>query len=568
MVLLSVLWSLIVPTSAIAISSQNLHRPEATVKNGTLIGAYSSEYDQDFFLGIPYAQPPVGNLRYRHPQTINQTWTAKPATEYGAWCHSAPLSLPGFSQKGFTHKESEDCLSLNVVRPSGVGELNRLPVLVWIHGGGLQEGGSADQRYNMSFLVQESVRMGTPIIGVSFNYRLSGFGFLPGRAVNESGVANLGLYDQRKALVWVQENIAAFGGDPFRVTISGESSGGISVGHHFLAFGGRDDGLFSSGIAESGGPLTPSALITLDQQDVYYDKVLEHTNCTSAADTLGCLRNIPAQVLKTAFQGVSYYPVIDGAMIEGFPSLALKEGRFIKRPLLTGSNTNEGTAFSIPAGLRVDNATDFSTFATAFDTGHALSQKTISELATMYINDLSSQEIQRDLGSVSPSPGPAYGSLWGRATLYLGDSMFHAGRRYATEMWRKHKVPSYSYRFDTVPNGIDPNILGATHFQEIPFVFRNLGNQGYTVKPLSSNSTALSQEYHDLAILMSRMWISFAVTQSPNSHRVSDFNLTWPVYGLDARNIVFRLGDIHLERDSSRKNAIERIIRAFEEYKI
>lgn len=517
-VLFSILPSLFVSASALAVSCQDAP-PQVTVKNGTLIGAYSSEYDQDFFLGVPYAQPPVESLRYHHPQTINQSWTVKLATEYGAWCHSAPLTLPGFSQEGITHEESEDCLTLNVVRPSGVDKSNKLPVLVWIHGGGLQEGGSADQRYNMSFLVQESVRMGTPIIGVSFNYRLSGFGFLPGRAVNESGIANLGLYDQRKALFWVQENIAAFGGDPSRVTISGESSGGISVGHHFLAFGGRDEGLFSGGIAESGGPLTPSALISLDQQDVFYQKVLEHTNCTSASDTLGCLRTVPAEVLKTAFQGVSYYPVIDGAMIEGLPSLSLREGRFIKRPLLTGSNTNEGTAFSIAAGLKVDNATDFATFAAAFDTGHALSQKTISELATMYLTELTAQETQRGLGSVSPSPDPSYGSLWGRATLYLGDSMFHAGRRYATEIWRAYGVPSYSYRFDAVPNGIDPMILGAAHFQEIPFVFRNLNNVGYVVKPLFADSTELSHEYRALATLMSRMWISFAVTQSPNSHK-------------------------------------------------
>ncbi|KAK1145721.1 hypothetical protein N8T08_003959 [Aspergillus melleus] len=483
----------------------------------------------------------------------------KLATEYGAWCHSAPLTLPGFSQDAFTHEESEDCLTLNVVRPSGLDESNKLPVLVWIHGGGLQEGGSADQRYNMSFLVQESVHMGTPIIGVSFNYRLSGFGFLPGRPVNESGIANLGLYDQRKALFWVQENIAAFGGDPSRVTISGESSGGISVGHHFLAFGGRDEGLFRGAIAESGGPLTPSALISLDQQDVFYEKVLERTNCTGVTDTLGCLRSVPVRVLKSAFQGVSYYPVIDGAMIEGLPSLALREGRFVKRPLLTGSNTNEGTAFSIPTGLKVDNATDFATYAAAFDTGHSLSKETIGELATMYLTDLTTQETQKGLGSVSPSPGPAYGSLWGRATLYLGDSMFHAGRRYATEIWRAYGVPSYSYRFDTVPNGIDSVILGATHFQEIPFVFRNFENVGYALEPLSSNSTELSHEYRALATLMSRMWISFAATQSPNFHGV---------YDRSAKNIVFRLSDTHLEPDTWRSPEIERIIRAFGEYKI
>ncbi|OJJ94625.1 hypothetical protein ASPACDRAFT_55720 [Aspergillus aculeatus ATCC 16872] len=542
----------------------------ATVKNGTLLGVYNPHFAQDFFLGIPYALPPVGDLRYQHPQAVNESWAMKSATEYGPWCHSAPLNLPGFSQKGFLHTESEDCLTLNVVRPSGVNECSKLPVLVWIHGGGLQEGGSADQRYNMTFLVEESVRMGTPIIGVSFNYRLSGFGFLYGRAVNESRLANLGLYDQRKALFWIQENIAAFGGDPSRVTISGESSGGISVGHHFLSFGGRDEGLFSGGIAESGGPLTPSALLSLDQQDVLYRKVLNQTNCTGAADSIDCLRAIPAETLKLAFQGVSFYPVIDGAMIEGLPSVALREGRFVKRPLLTGSNTNEGTAFSIPAKIKVDDAADFAAFATAFDTGHGLSPETIKDLATMYIQDVSSEEAQTALGTVSPSPGSSYGSLWGKATLYLGDSMFHAGRRYATDMWRTHGVPSYSYRFDAVPNGIDPKILGATHFQEIGFVFRNHAGVGYATNPLASNSTSLARKYDDLAVLMSRMWISFAVAKSPNSHQdaVANFDLKWPVYNAAARNMVFRLDNTHLEVDTWRQKEIDHIINVFEQYRI
>ncbi|RAK72680.1 carotenoid ester lipase-like protein precursor [Aspergillus fijiensis CBS 313.89] len=566
--LLSVLPYLFISVSGLVSGDQLRPPPEVAVKNGTLVGVHNPKYGQDFFLGIPYALPPVGDLRYRHPQAVNESWAVKSATEYGAWCHSAPLTLPGFSQKGFSHAENEDCLTLNVVRPSGVHDFRKLPVLVWIHGGGLQEGGSADQRYNMSSVVQESVRMGTPIIGVSFNYRLSGFGFLTGRAVNESGIANLGLYDQRKALFWIQENIAAFGGDPSQVTISGESSGGISVGHHFLAFGGRDDGLFSGGIAESGGPLTPSALISLDQQDVFYEKVLNQTNCTGASDTIDCLRAIPAEILKLAFQGVSYYPVVDGALIEGLSSTALQEGRFVKRPLLTGSNTNEGTAFSIPAGIEVNNATDFSVFAAAFDTGHGLTQQTINDLATMYIQGLSNQEVQADLGSVSPSPGSSYGSLWGRATLYLGDSMFHAGRRYATEMWRKYGVPSYSYRFNAVPNGIDPKLLGATHFQEIPFVFRNFDGVGYVTNPLSSASSASSHKYDELAVLMSRMWISFAVNKSPNSHKVPNFKLTWPTYNTTAKNMVFGLEDTHLEDDTWRSQEIGRIISAFEEYKI
>lgn len=495
-------------------------QPTVTINNGTIMGTQNSQYIQDFFLGIPYAQPPLGNLRFALPQPINQSWSEKQAITYGPWCHSSPLSLPGFTQTGFDHDESEDCLTLNVVRPSGANASDaRLPVLAWIHGGGLREGGSADQRYNMSFLVQESVRMGQPTIGVSFNYRLSGFGFLQGRAVNESGVANLGLYDQRLALHWIQENILAFGGDPHRVTIQGESSGAVSVGHHFLAYGGRDDGLFHAGIAESGGPLTTSALISLDQQDILYNNVLNATNCIGEEDTLQCLRSKPADTLKAAFQGVNYYPVMDGGIITGFPSIALKEGKFVKRPLLIGTNTNEGAAFSIESARGVNNSADFQAMITQFSGGNGPENTTIDALTNQYLRRLSPEEAQSDLETVLLSPSPEYGSLYGKVTLYAGDFMFSAGRRYTTQLWARYGVPAYSYRFDAVPNGIPSETLGATHFQEVPFVFRNFDGVGYQINPLASDTAELQQKYHDLSNLMSQMWLSFVNTLSPSAHQ-------------------------------------------------
>jgi carboxylesterase type B len=133
---------------------------------------------------------------------------------------------------------SEDCLYLSVVRPSNLSPNASLPVLVWIHGGGLFMGGSNDARYNLSFPVQNSVEMGSPMIGISIQYRLSGWGFLGGKEVLDNGVANLGFRDQRLALHWVQENIAAFGGNPEKVTIMGESAGAQSVGAQLLAYNG------------------------------------------------------------------------------------------------------------------------------------------------------------------------------------------------------------------------------------------------------------------------------------------------------------------------------------------
>lgn len=181
--------------------------PTVTVKNGTYEGIQSAEYNQDFFLGVPFAQPPIGDFRFRVPQSLNFSWKGtKHAKAYSAACvgyGSDEIPYPALS---------EDCLYLNVIRPSEYyGQ--RLPVALWIHGGGLSEGSGIDQRYNLSFIVNRSVKIGKPIMGVSINYRLNMWGFPTGNEVVESGHANLGYRDQRLALHWVQENIGAFGGE-------------------------------------------------------------------------------------------------------------------------------------------------------------------------------------------------------------------------------------------------------------------------------------------------------------------------------------------------------------------
>ena len=178
----------------------------ATVRNGTYVGIHSESYNQDFFLGVPFAQPPVGSLRFRSPQPLNETWSAlRDANAYSASC-------VGYGGDNLAYpSSSEDCLYLNIVRPSGYAE-EKLPVAVWIHGGGYFMGSGIDQRYNLSRLVQQSVAIGKPIIGISINYRVSAWGFLSSQEVLQSGQTNLGLRDQHLALEWIQENIAAFGG--------------------------------------------------------------------------------------------------------------------------------------------------------------------------------------------------------------------------------------------------------------------------------------------------------------------------------------------------------------------
>lgn len=261
-------------------------QPQATVKNGTLEGFYQPEFEQEIFYGVPFAAPPVGPLRLERPETYNETWTGvKDAT-------ARSLSCPGQGPFSAGLDPGEDCLTLDIVRPSSqsMGDIDGedLPVLVWIYGGGLfvfstlfvprsklglictitgfSAGGSADPKYNTSYIVQNSVDIQKPVIVVSINYRVSGFGFLASKEVVEAGVANLGLFDQRLALRWVKENIKAFGGDPSKITIWGESAGGFSVGYHMVAFDGEHDDLFRAGILESGTALHSDGMNAQDSR--------------------------------------------------------------------------------------------------------------------------------------------------------------------------------------------------------------------------------------------------------------------------------------------------------------
>ncbi|GAA86600.1 liver carboxylesterase [Aspergillus luchuensis IFO 4308] len=209
--------------------------------------------------------------------------------------------------------------------------------------------------------------MGKPIVAVSLNYRLHCWGFMWSNEMKEAGVGNLGLRDQRLALHWIQENIAAFGGDPAQVTIWGESAGANSVGTHLVAYGGRDDGIFRAAISESGAPSVYQRYPTPDDWQPYYDGIVNASGCSSATDTLACLRTIPTDTLHSIFDntsivpehsisglsGAKFIPVIDDDFIKGSGTIQLQEGKFVKVPYLIGANADEGTAFAVP-GVNTD----------------------------------------------------------------------------------------------------------------------------------------------------------------------------------------------------------------------
>ncbi|KAM3083576.1 hypothetical protein ACMFMG_004223 [Clarireedia jacksonii] len=538
--------------------------PVATVKNGSYVGVHNSYYNQDFFLGVPYAQPPVNDLRFRIPQSLNESWTEpKEATAYPPFC-------VGYGGDDLGHEVSEDCLYLEIIRPSDIPKDKELPVAVWIHGGGLFMGGSNDPRYNLSFIVKNSVEQGTPMIGISIQYRLAGWGFLAGDEILESGDTNIGFRDQRLALQWINENIAAFGGDKDKVTIWGESAGAQSVGAQLLAYNGRDDGLFRAAIAESGGPgiaWFPQLFIHTYNSSEYqtlYERLVSNTSCASTLNTtqsLPCLRALPFAELNTALNTSTggtgpFFPVIDHDFVHTYPSVQLNAGNFVHVPFLIGTNTDEGTSFGSGYGPNGTGINTDAEFLSALGVD-GINSSDAQEISALYPNNQSvgipSLTTYPTLYTPSNPLSAFVGLQFRRAAAYFGDQVLIAPRRLTSLSWAKFNVPSYSYRFDVLVNGI-PNYIGATHFQEVSYVFDNTRGEGYAVNPFGGNTTAGEFE---LAREISGRWVAFVTGLKPDF----EGKATWPEYKIGeegvGENIVFQKNGSSVETDSWRKEGIQ-----------
>ncbi|KZT75141.1 alpha/beta-hydrolase [Daedalea quercina L-15889] len=535
--------------------------PNATTLNGTYVGLYSPGYDQDSFLGIPYAQPPVGDLRFANPRSLNTSFDGnRNATSYSSEC-------VGYGTDQWGYPISEDCLYMNVIRPANYSSYGEpLPVGVWIHGGGFYEGGSRDLRYNLSFIVQNSVAIDKPFIGVSFNYRLSAWGFLASGLLAGEGISNMGLRDQRLALHWIQENIGAFGGDPAKVTIWGESAGAMSVGFHIIAYNGRDDNLFRGAIMESGNSVQPNAQFTADYFDAQSQAIVDSVNCTAAFDVLGCLRDVPFDTLNTAINttnATGWVPTLDGDFIAKFPSQQLDSGNYVHVPIISGANSDEGTAFG-PQGI---NTTEqFLAYLEAGGTRFAPLAPALADLILNAYPDNPCEGIPADLGCTRLNN--SYGLEYRRTSAYAGDAVFIGPRRFQCQTWTAGGTPAYCFRFNTRPNGV-PIELGVTHFQEVAFVFDNTNGYGYDVAP--DPFAGEPESYFALAKLMSNSWASFIHDLDPNSFRLNDtVTPQWPVYdNADPQDFVFDANVTELaypESDTFRADGISTIMSLFRVY--
>jgi carboxylesterase type B len=259
--------------------------PTVIVPQATIVGI--SARGVESFKGIPYAQPPVEQLRLKPPQPLTSALGRVDGTGIPKACPQFYFSIDRRNIPAIVlgtilnlpllqtvTNAGEDCLTVNVQRPAGTEVDAKLPVLFWIFGGGFELGSTS--MYDGTSLVAESVAQGKPIVFVAVNYRLGGFGFLPGKEVLADGSANLGLLDQRLGLQWVADNIAAFGGDPGKVTIWGESAGAISVLDQMMLYDGDNNyngkPLFRAAIMNSGS-VAPTDPVDCPKGQAIYDRV-------------------------------------------------------------------------------------------------------------------------------------------------------------------------------------------------------------------------------------------------------------------------------------------------------
>ncbi|KAK3635213.1 hypothetical protein LTR56_014822 [Elasticomyces elasticus] len=529
--------------------------PLVSVRNGTYEGVYSPEYDQDFFLGLPFAQPPVNDLRFSNPVSLNSSFeTVQQATKYSPAC-------VGYGPSQVGYNISEDCLYLNVIRPAGHhGHTVQggLPVAVWIFGGGFVQGSGVDKRYNQSFIVQNSVNMGQPIISVTLNYRLSAWGFLQGEEVLASGNSNFGLRDQRLALHWIKENIASFGGDPEKVTIWGQSAGAGSVGLHITAYNGRDDGLFRGGILESGNPIYFGNQNQSAFYNAAYHNLTTAAGCDTAADSLTCLRMVPFaklnSIVNTTALSAIWTPQIDGDIVSRHSSEQLADGAFVKVPIIEGATSDEGTSFAPPS---VNTTAEFKSDIEA--TSPMMNDSFAEAILAAYPDD-PSVEVLANLGPTF-RPGPPAGPQYRRAATYYGDENFIANRRATCQTWAKAGLAAYCYRFNAIPAWAD-QLDGATHFVEVAFAMLNLLGVGY--EPFRTPPFQGKPPSHtDLAYLMSSDWVSFIANGDPNAWRGRKAHgvPSWPVYSTSApQDFVYDANvTSYVEADTWRSEGIDLI---------
>jgi para-nitrobenzyl esterase len=446
------------------------------------------------FYAIPYAAPPVGDLRWKPPAAHAPWTTPLAATGPGAEC----AQLDALTSSMFVSTSSEDCLTLNVWAPAASSAKPR-PVMLWIFGGSFDIGSAGMQDYNGQKLSEAS-----GAIVIAINYRLGPLGFLALQALHDEDAAHpssgmYGIEDQRAALAWTKANAAAFGGDPSNVTMFGESAGGISVCTHLVS--PPSMGLYQRAIIESGA--CAFGLATTEAGAYTQGNALVKAlacDGKSPADTLTCMRAVatpqvllalPSSPFNAVVGGTSWGTVVDGLNLPDDPTKLFQSGAFAHVPTLLGTNNNEGTLFfALSSPIASDAA--YQTLANGLFPG-------------------------KGAAIVAQYPSATYGTPTSAAAAAVGDGAFTCPARRVARAIAGAGVATFRYHFTRVPENALIKGLGAFHSSEIPFVFGN-------ATELEPNTPAMDEA--GLATAMMGYWSRMASAGNPNGAGA----VAWPPY--------------------------------------
>ena len=444
------------------------------------------------FKGIPFAAPPVGPLRWRPPQPAARWKGVRKAEAFGSPCMQGPGPGPPID---LTHV-SEDCLTLNVWSPPHKpGE--RLPVMVIIPGGGFVLGASSYPGWDAAAISRRG------IVVASFDYRLGVFGFLAHPALSKedpSGTSGAyGLLDQIAALKWVKANIAAFGGDPAKVTIMGSSAGGSSV--LYLMASPLAKGLFRAGISESAANIWNPPLQHL--REPAFGKISAEAEGLAVGADISALRALPATALLARAPAgfpimaddrhIDFWPIVDGHVLPDDPARLFAAGKIARVPLLIGSNADEGTVFTLDYPIRTAAAwRDYVTRSYPVGADTILAQY----------------------------PAATDDQVHGAATRWITDWTFAGNARAVARAMSARKQSAYLYEFTRV----NPKIMplpgaGSFHSMETAYVFGNLRGLRGRPNPYDATDRALSEA-------MTAAWVRFVQTGDPNGAGLP----AWPPY--------------------------------------
>ncbi|TPX33166.1 hypothetical protein SmJEL517_g03832 [Synchytrium microbalum] len=478
----------------------------ATLSYGTFIGSSDSGLTQ--WLGIPYAAPPTGSNRFKPPQAPLPLSTPLQATATGSWCPQ-PSKQPVTNTA--TPAQSEDCLTLNIYAHIN-STTERLPVMVWIHGGSSTTGSGSAPTYNgINLLNAVSER----IVIVTINYRLGVLGWLAGSDMAAAGALNLGLLDQAYALQWVRTYIGAFGGNASHVTVAGESAGAVSIGQHLISYNGNQTG-FDAAIMESGSTFSGTAKLpnaTFDQ--TFFNTFLSNTACagtTGSAAIIACLRGLTWQdiqasqayastVAGTASGVGNFHAVIDGSFLTASPNTLVGNGMVSKVPIIIGTNTDEGTIFTT-----VTTEAALSAFITSISL--TLPAGSAATIASLYSSS-------------------TYGSPFKAASQMFADIAFICPARALSRTLSARGYNIWRYRFDAYLLSAQAywNTLGVFHGSELPYVW----------------NTGLQASESPLGVAIASRWTRFVTYFDPNGAASNLNGSAWPKYsGVTGPDQVFQ----------------------------